>query len=233
MPSPNFDIATRRAILSRSQLFQRMTSAELDSIVGCAALRRVPRGESILHQGAPSPGMFVIAAGRVRVGLVSEDGKEITLGVLGPGEALGEMSLLDGEDCSADASAQEECVLLVIERAQFHRVLRDNTALLMRLLAILSARLRRSNTALLDMARLDLPTRLGRVLLRLAQEYGHKCAAGTRIALKMSQKDVSALVGASREKVNKQLRRWEQAGILGRDGGCMVIVQSEALAQLG
>ncbi len=177
--------------------------------------------------------MFVIAAGRVRVGLVSEDGKEITLGVLGPGEALGEMSLLDGEDCSADASAQEECVLLVIERKQFNRVLRENVALCMRLLAILSARLRRSNTALLDMARLDLPTRLGRVLLRLAQDYGDKCAAGTRIVLKLSQREISSLVSASREKVNKQLRRWEQAGILSRNGCYLVIVQSEMLAQLG
>lgn len=79
----------------------------------------------------------------------------------------------------------------------------------MRLLAILSARLRRSNMALLDTAWFDLPTRLGRMPLRLAQEDGDKCAAGTRIALKMSQKEVRALVGASREKVNKQLRRWE------------------------
>jgi len=228
-----FDVAARRAILGRSQLFQGMTPVELDGAVARAVLRRIPRGEFILHQGAPSTGVFMIAAGRVRVSLVAEDGKEITLGVLGPGEALGEMSLLDGEGCSASASAQEECVLLVIERAQFGRVLRDNPDFCLRLLAMLSGRLRQSNTARLDMARFDLPTRLGRVLLRLARDYGDKCAAGTRIALRLSQKDISSLVGASREKVNKQLRRWEQDGILGRDGGWMVIVRSEALAQLG
>lgn len=227
------DVAARHAILGRCPLFQTMTAEELSGIIACAVIRHIPRGKFILHQGTQSPGIFAVATGRVRLSLVSEDGKELTLGVLGPGEVIGEMSLLDGGGCNADACAQEDCVLLVIEREQFCQMLHDNNDLCMRLLAVLSGRLRRSNTALLDMARFDLPTRLGRVLLRLAQDYGDKCAAGTRIALKLSQKDIGALVGASREKVNKQLRCWEQAGILGRDGGWLVIVRSDALAQLG
>lgn len=228
----SFDAAARRTILSRSLLFGKMTPEELDGVLARAVVRRMARGEIILHRGDPSPGMFVIAAGRVRVSLVSEDGKEVTLGVLGPGETLGEMSLLDGQDCSADAAAQEDCILLVIERAQFTRMLRGNADLCLRLLAILSERLRRSNAALEDMALLDLPTRLGRLLLRLARDYGDLRAGGTRIEVKLSQKDLSTLVGSSREKVNKQLRQWELDGVLGKDGGRMVIMQPDALAQI-
>src|SRR5579875_2101113 len=129
-----FDAQARRAVLRHSALFQKMTPEELDGVLARAVVRRIARGEFILHRGDPSIGMFIIAGGRVRISLVSEDGKEVTLGVLGPGETLGEMSLLDGEDCSADASAQEDCVLLLIERAQFLRMLRGNADLCLRML---------------------------------------------------------------------------------------------------
>ncbi len=132
--------------------------------------------------------------------------------MLGPGETLGEMSPLDGESCSAYASAQEDCVLLVIERGQFLRMLRTNADLCLRLLAILTGRLRRSNAALEDIALLDLPARLGRLLLRLARDYGVPEGRGTRIEVKLSQKDLSTPVGSSREKVNKQLRQAARSG---------------------
>ena len=228
----SFDAAARRAVLGRSGLFQRMTPEELDAVLARAVVRRIARGEFILHRGDPSIGMFVIAAGRVRVSLVSEDGKEVTLGVLGPGETLGEMSLLDGEPCSADASAQENCVLLVIERGQFLRMLRTNADLCLRLLAILTGRLRRSNAALEDIALLDLSTRLGRLLLRLARDYGVPERTGTRIEIKLSQKDLSTLVGSSREKVNKQLRQWEDEHVLGKNGARIVVLQPAALGSL-
>lgn len=83
--------------------------------------------------------MLVIVSGRVRISVISEDGKEVTLSILGAGEVLGEMSLLDGDDCSADATAQEDCVLPVIERGQFLRLLRANSDLTPHLMAILTA----------------------------------------------------------------------------------------------
>jgi CRP-like cAMP-binding protein len=228
----SFQADTRRAVLSRSLLFHKMTPEELDAVLARTLVRRIARGELILRRGDPSVGMFVIATGRVRVSLVSEDGKEVTLGVLGPGETLGEMSLLDGEPCSADATAQEDCVLLVIERSQFLRMLRANADLCLRLLAILTGRIRRSNAALEDIALLDLPTRLGRLLLRLARDYGVPEGSGTRIEVKLSQKDLSTLVGSSREKVNKQLRQWEEDHVLGKNGARIVILQPGALGTL-
>jgi CRP/FNR family cyclic AMP-dependent transcriptional regulator len=231
IPGPKImDASARRAILGRAQIFQGLSPADLDAVVAHVVVRRFGRSETILHRGDPSAGMFVIAAGRVRISLVSEDGKEVTLGILGPGEVMGEMSLLDGGECSADAIAQEDCVMLVIERAQFLRLLRPNAELCLHLLAMLSKRLRRANAALEEMALFDLPARLGRLLLRLAGDYGQVDGTGTRIELKLSQKDLSTLVGGSREKVNKQLRRWEMDGVLAKEGSRLVILQPEALA---
>jgi CRP-like cAMP-binding protein len=161
--------------------------------------------------------------------VISEDGREATLGVLGPGNILGEMAVLDAEEVSADVTALEECVLLVIERARFLRLLQSSSDLCLRLMAVLCRRLRRANDAFEGMALLDLEARLGRLLLRLASDYGNPSPRGTRIEIRLSQKDLSSIVGGSREKVNRQLRLWEQAGVLAKDGGRMVIVRPDAL----
>jgi CRP-like cAMP-binding protein len=224
------DANPRRAALARTQIFQALQPADIDLILARATTKRIPRGEVVLRRGDPSAGMVVIMSGRVRVSVVSEDGKEVTLTVLGLGEVLGEMSLLDGEPCSADVTAQEDCVLLLIERSQFLNLLRANSGLCLHLMALLTRRLRRANAALEDMALLDLPARLGRLLARLATDYGVPVRSGTRIEVKLSQKDLSSLVGASREKVNRQLRQWEEDGVLGKDSGRMVVVDSRALA---
>jgi CRP/FNR family transcriptional regulator, cyclic AMP receptor protein len=226
------DAAERRQALAKTQLFQALQPNDLDAILARAMVKRVLRGEMIRRRGDPGTGMVIIVSGRVRISLVSEGGREVTLTVLGPGEVLGEMTLLDGGECSADATAQEDCVLLALERTQFLRLLRSNSDLCLHLMSVLCQRLRRSNAALEDMALLDLSTRLGRLLLRLCEDYGVTCPGGTRIEVKLSQKDLSSLAGASREKVNKQLRQWELEGIVGKDNGRLLVVKPHALAPL-
>jgi CRP-like cAMP-binding protein len=227
------DLAARRAALGKSQLFQVLQPAELDAILALAAVRRMPRNAAILRRGDPSTGANVIINGRVRIGTTSEDGREVTLGVLGPGEVLGEMSVLDGEEISADATALEDCELLFLERSRFLRLLRGDADLCLRLMAVLCRRIRRSNAALEDMALLELGPRLGRLLLRLAHDYGTPVAGGTRIEVRLSQKDLSTIVGGSREKVNKQLREWEDAGAVAKDSGRIVVLRPDALAETG
>lgn len=226
------DSSARRAAFARTQVFQSLRPDDLDAIAARATVRRVKQNEAILRRGDPNSGMMVIMAGRVRIGVVSEDGKEATLAVLGAGEVLGEMSLLDGEPCSADVTAQEDCVLLVVDRARFLSLLRSDSAICLHLMTLLTQRLRRANSALEDMALLDLPTRLGRLLARLATDYGVPVRTGTRIEVKLSQKDLSTLVGASREKVNRQIRQWEEEGVLSKDNGRMVVADASGLQSL-
>jgi CRP/FNR family transcriptional regulator, cyclic AMP receptor protein len=223
------DVAARRAALSRSQLFQALQPDELEAVLAQAIVRRIARNAAILRRGDASTGALIIVTGRVRIGTMSEDGREVTLGVLGPGDVLGEMSILDGEEVSADAIALEDCVLLAIERGRFLRLLRSSSDLCLRLMSVLCRRLRRSNATLEDMALLDLQSRLASLLLRLAHDYGSPAGRGTRIEVRLSQKDLGTIVGGSREKVNKQLRQWEVDGAIGKDGGRMVILRPELL----
>jgi CRP-like cAMP-binding protein len=222
----------KRAALTASPLFQAMKPGELDEILKLSSEKRWPRGATIFQKGDEGSSMMAVLGGRVRVSAVSSDGREITLNVISPGEIFGEIALLDGKPRSADATAIEETTLLVVERRQFLPVLRQNDDLYLRLLAVLCDRLRRTSLALEGLALFDLPARLARLLLKLAEDYGRTCADGTRIDMKLSQRDLSTLVAASRESVNKQLRIWREDGVVTTDGGYLVLRRPAELQAL-
>ncbi len=226
------DREARRSALLTAPLFQAMTSSELDQILELASERRVRRGQTIFQKGDDGTSMMAVLSGRVRIGSVSADGKEVTLNVINPGEVFGEIALLDGKPRSADASATEETNLLVLERRHFQPFLTANQDLTLRLLAVLCDRLRRTSVALEEIALFDLPARLARVLLQLANDYGRTTPAGTRIDFKLSQRDLSNLVASTRESVNKQLRIWRDANVVDLDGGYVVILRADRLRAL-
>ncbi len=223
--------AKRDALLG-SPLFAAMQPAELDEILKFASERRVRRGQTIFQRGDNGSSLMAVLRGRVRISSVSADGKEVTLNVISPGEIFGEIALLDGQPRSADATATEDTLLLVVERRQFLPFLRQNEDLYLRLLAVLCARLRRTSTALEEIALFDLPVRLARVLLKLADDYGRPNGHGTRIDLKLSQRDLSNLVASSRESVNKQLRVWREEGVVDQEDGFIVLRRPARLRDL-
>ncbi len=213
----------KRDALLGSALFAAMRAEELDEILNFASERRFRRGQTIFQRGDNGSSLMAVLRGRVRISSVSADGKELTLNVISPGEIFGEIALLDGQPRSADATAIEETTLLVVERRHFLPFLRRNEDLYLRLLAVLCSRLRRTSTTLEEIALLDLPVRFARVLLKLAEDYGRPSAAGTRIELKLSQRDLSNLVAATRESVNKVLRTWRDDGSVDIEGGFIVL----------
>jgi CRP/FNR family transcriptional regulator, cyclic AMP receptor protein len=226
------DRDARRAALQGSPLFEAMQPAELDGILNFASERRCRRGQTIFQRGDDGSAMMAVLRGRVRISSVSGDGKEVTLNVISPGEVFGEIALLDGQPRSADATAIEDTLLLVVERRHFLPFVGQNVDLMLRLLAVLCSRLRRTSTALEEIALFDLPVRLARVLLKLAVDYGRPGPAGTRIDLKLSQRDLSNLVAASRESVNKQLRAWRENRLVDLEDGFIVLRRPAELNRL-
>jgi len=228
-PPASMNPSYKREILLQVPLFRSLTPAELEAVCSRAATQAHARGTVILRKGDPATGMIVILQGRARISIVSDEGKEVTLSVLGPGEVLGEISLLDGEERSADVTAIEDCVLLSVERTHFLSMLQGSSDLCMRLMKTLCQRIRRTSLSLEEAVSLDLPTRLGRHLLRMADQHGVPTPRGTRITLRMSQGEIAALVGASREKVNRQLRSWESDGVITTDNGHYVMLRPDQL----
>ncbi len=220
---------SEREALGRSELFRALGDAAIEAMLARAARRRIAAGETLIRRGDPSTGLFVVVEGRLRVSVVSAEGGEVTLGMLGPGEVLGEMALLDGRERSADVTAMEACTLLFVERRLFLEMLRRDAELCLRLMAVLVRRLRDANETLEDVALLDVPARIGRVLLRLARNFGVAEGSGVRIGVKLSQRDLAMLAGTSRETVNRELRALEAAGVVARDGGRVVVLRPEEL----
>ncbi len=223
----------KRDALLASPFFQHLGNEELDEIISFATERRVPRGTVLFSKGDEGSSLMAVLSGRIRISAVSADGKEVTLNTIRAGEIFGEIALLDGKPRSADATAQEDTVLMVVERKQFLPFLLRNPPLVERLLIVLCDRMRRTSSVLEEIALFDLPSRLARLIVKLSNDYGRPAAGGgVRIDLKLSQRDLATLVASSRETVNKQLRGWREAGVVDQLAGYLVVRNAAALERL-
>jgi CRP-like cAMP-binding protein len=232
MLSPPLDRATKQQSLDKSWLFSVLHQAERERLVDSVAERQFRKGETLLERGRLGSNMMILVSGRARVSATSAEGKEVTLMILEPGMTLGELGLLDGKPRSADVIAMTNCLVLLLERRDFLPLLTQNPDLALRLMGVLCDRLRTTSLTLEEVALTDIPTRLASLLLKLSAQYGLDGGRGRRIQLRLSQGDLSSLIAATRESVNKQLRSWREQGILDEEDGHIVLRQPDALLAL-
>jgi CRP/FNR family transcriptional regulator, cyclic AMP receptor protein len=216
-------------VLRQVPLFADLSPQELGGLAAALRRRRYPRGAVIFLAGDPNAQLYLIEAGRVRIGLTSPEGKEVVLMVLGPGDFFGDLSLLDGEPTSADAVAQEDCRLLLLPRAAFLGFVEGQPRAATALLAVLSRRLRRNARLIQDAAFLDVPARLASALLQLAQAQGERPGADGPPTAQVTQTELAGMIGATRESVNKWLGAYERQGFIRRQRGAITVVQPEGL----
>ncbi len=228
MPPRNL-AAMKRDTLLASPFFQHMLPRELDELIAGSHELRASRGMVIFSKGDPGSSMMAVLAGHVRVGSVSQEGREVTLNLMGPGEVFGEIALLDGKPRSLDAVAADDSTLMVIERTIFLPFLMRHEGLVERLLVVLCERLRQTSIALEEIALFGLEARLARLLVKLGEDYGRATEDGIKITLKLSQRDFSTQVATSRESVNKQLQIWRKAGLITTEAGHLILRNPTAL----
>ena len=193
--------------------------ARLGSIRGFAAR------DVIFERHSEGDALYVVISGRVRVSARSADGEEVTLAVLEPGEPLGELSLLDGEPRSADATAMEPTEMLVVRRERFLGWLHEHPDVGGALLRTLSRRLRRTNEAYEDFAMLDVPQRVAKRVLALAEGRN-----ANRITI--TQQDLATMLGVTREAVNKALRHHQSCGAIALGRGSITVTDESVLQTL-
>ena len=221
----------RRQLLRRSPLFLRLPDEEIDAILAHAIVERYRAGAPIFSKGDPGSSMMAVLTGQVMISVLSLDGKQVVLNIINEGEIFGEIALLDGKERSADAAAMANSELLVVARRSFLPLL-DRPALTRELLSVLCERLRRTSEQVEDVLFLDVEARIAKVLLRLAQ--GRTPASrGARIALRISQRELGNLVGATRESVNKHLQALRRSGVITLENGAIVIHNPAALESFG
>lgn len=201
-------------------LFSGLDEGELERLSRVAKRRRAERGEFIVREGDGTDFLYVLLTGRAKVTNSDEEGREIILAILGPGEFFGEMGLIDESPRSADVVAQEPCELLVLDSAEFQRCWRENFPVAKRLMQILVRRLRDADRKIESLALLDVYGRVARLLIEMSEEdKGRKV-----VKRKVSKQEMARMIGASREMVTKVMRDLEAGSYIAYEGDLLVIL---------
>src|SRR5437867_6123292 len=189
------------SLLRNHSLFRDLPPPVIEHLGSYMKTRRVARGTAIFAKGDPGTGLMGVLAGSVKVSVASAEGKDIVLNIFREGEIFGEIALLDGRPRTADATAMSACELVVIERRDFVPFLSGHPDVMLKFIEILCSRLRHTSEQVQDVTFLNLPTRLAKTLLQLtAGEEGARRKAA------ITQREISQMIGMSRESTNKQLR---------------------------
>ncbi|RMG99090.1 MAG: Crp/Fnr family transcriptional regulator [Chloroflexi bacterium] len=212
--------------------FTNLKAEEAADLARRLITRRFSPGQIIFHHGDPGGLLYIINKGKVKITYSTPEGQEALLAILGQGDFFGELALLDDSPRSATAEAIEPTETFTLHREEFIRYLTSNPDLALHVLHVLAQNIRRLNNQLSDIFFLDLPARLARVLLNLAEQYGKETNEGIRIDLALTQTDLAEMTGATRVSINKALGRFRRANWVAVKGRKFTIVDEEALRNL-
>ncbi len=225
--------STRAAqALQSVPFFANLTEDEVAQLTSRLVVRRFNSGQVIFHHGDPGGLLYIISSGKVKIAHSTLDGQEALLAILGAGDFFGELALLDNSPRSATAEAIEPTETLTLHREEFRRVIQNNPDFAMHVLQTMAQHIRRLNSQLSDIFFLDLPGRLARTLLRLADQHGRTTENGTLIDISLTQTDLAEMTGATRVSINKTLGRFRRAGWVSVQGRKFTITSREGLVNL-
>jgi CRP/FNR family cyclic AMP-dependent transcriptional regulator len=222
----------RRAILAKSEILRHLDAEQIGFLAARCTVRRCAAGETVFERGAPGTALLGVISGRVKVSVLSPDGRELILNIIKPGEVFGEIALLDGGERTANAAALADSELLVLHRRDFLPLLERHPALGLQLIELLCRRLRATSQQVEEMLFLDLSARLARTLLQLAETDGTTVPRGRRLNMRLSQSDLGMLIGASRERISRQLAAWQRDGLVSHEAGLVTIHRMDELGLL-
>ena len=213
------------ALLRLNPLFAGLDGEAIARIAALCTRRQLAAGEVLFVKGDEGDALYGIRRGQIRIATGTEAGKRLTLNVLGPGDLLGEIALLDGRPRTADAIAAEPTELFTVRRQDFLRLLEREPRIAVHLIELLCERVRWISERMEETALLPLEVRLARRIRALAADFGTD--------LHISQEELGILLGVTRESVNRQLQQWRRDGIIELGRGRIRLLEPERLEKAG
>ncbi len=210
-------------LLRTVPIFSELTDSDITSLAKLSSRRRFPKDTVVFFENEEGDSFFMILEGRIKVTILGDDGREVILSMLGPGDFFGEMALLDNEPRSATAIAVEESELLSLHRTDFQTVLTDNRSITTALIKILTARLRRANHQISTLALLDVYGRVARVIVDMAREEGRRLRDGRIAFRRATHQEIANRIGTTRETVTRMLKDLERQGLIHIEGKEIVV----------
>ena len=218
-------------LLADIDLFKGLTPTQLEWVAQRAHRRVFEAGRNVLTIEQPGEAVYIILHGTVKIH-IEQGERDVIISILGAGDLLGEMSLIDSVGRSASAVTLEDSLLLWMDRLSFHYMLDNFTPVARNLVRILSSRVRLSDQLIQALATLDVNGRVARQLLAFAEKYGREKDGATQIRIVLTQSDIADLVGASRKRVNQAMVLFKERGLIDTDAeGRIAIKDSAGLAK--
>jgi CRP/FNR family cyclic AMP-dependent transcriptional regulator len=228
MVPPNLT-ADERHQVEQGVWFSKLSQPLRDAILARASVRRFADGTQVTTRGEPATEWIGVARGAVRVSTVSLAGKQITLTYAEPGVWFGDIALFDGLPRTHDATAHGDTTLLVVRKADFKELLAQHVELMEALLLLNCRRLRLMFGLIEDLNTLPLAARLAKQILLLARSYGVEQGGELRIGLSLAQEDLAQMLGASRQRVNQELKGFERDGVLRVEPTRLIVLSRDKL----
>ena len=219
--------------LAAVPLFAGLDADGLDGLAKGMRVRRFRRGETVFHLGDPGDALFIVMAGSIKITLPADTGDEAILATLRPGDFFGELALLDGAPRSATAVAIEPTETYILARERFRELIATEPVMREALLATLAAEVRRLTHHVEELHFLDITGRLASRLARLAAEPGATRLpdGAIRLAGPLTQGDLAAMIGCTRQSVNKLLGMFTDDGLIRFEKDRIVVVDLDGLGR--
>jgi CRP/FNR family cyclic AMP-dependent transcriptional regulator len=209
-------------VLKKIPLFSSLPETDQVNLASLIRRKAIRKGELLFRQGDEGTALYLILQGRIKIS-VSRRTDTVTLAILGQGEFLGEMALLDDLPRSADAMALEDSQLYALNRKDFLSFLKNNENAVHAILSSLSLRLRKTDNLLAEMCFLNLTTRLANKLVELAEPLEANETKPQVRTLKISQQELGDILGVSRESINKELKILRDKGYVSTSRNSILI----------
>jgi CRP-like cAMP-binding protein len=224
-----------RAAINAGRWFCSLSPSLRHDILRCAYVKRFNDGDLITARGEPPEDWLACAKGAIRVSSTSISGKQVTLTYVEPGIWFGDVSIFDGDRRTHDAYAHGESTILCVAKADFKKILAIHVELYEALLRLNARRIRQLYGLVEDLNTLPLRARLAKQLLHLVRSYGVPSlsnASEVRIGLQLAQEELAQLLGASRQRVNQELKAMEREETICIEPGGLVVRDRQALMRI-
>jgi CRP/FNR family cyclic AMP-dependent transcriptional regulator len=216
-------------VLRRAPLFEGLDEDNARVLRRQMTEVHLNRGEHLFLEGQDGDRMYVVLDGKLKLTRAAADGRENLLSVLGPGEMFGELSLFDPRPRTSSASAVTDATLAALTHEALRPWLYERPEVSMHMLQALARRLRRANDLNADLVFTDVPGRVAKNLLDLADRFGEQEHDGLHVHHDLTQEELAQLVGASRETVNKALADFAARGWLQISARSVLILDADRL----
>jgi CRP-like cAMP-binding protein len=211
-------------LLGTNPFFAGLGPEAVEAVSRLCVSRSLAAGEVLFEKGDVADALYAVRRGQIRIATGTDDGRRLTLNVLGSGDVFGEVALLDARPRTADAIAAEPTELFVVRRRDFLDLLEQRPAFAVKIIELLCERIRWMSDRMEEAVLLPVSTRLARRLVALAEDFGAD--------LSVSQEELAVFVGATRETVNRQLQVWKHMNLLELGRSRIRLTDARGLAAL-